>query len=664
MRFLPHLPCFDRQKLDELHALDCAYLAVLPPVVVLLKLPMLIFVLVVAGLLARRKKPTTVLLAFVALLGIAAIFFSLYGAFNFAGLSRLKLFVELITYLLLLAVALQRLAGTVNIYLRISPVLLLALSLFFFDSAAMLAYVVVEIFLLLWIVLAYRMQSGPVPSFRAAARLFAFSLPWVALLFIFFPRISFEHASYGFRADELRRMGHDGLMHLDAAALSVPSERIVMEVGFYNGRIPASNRLYFRGSVLYVHKKDHWEPLPASVRRRYPPERKVPDRRFDQLGDIVAYTVSLYPTYKKWLYMLDIPIEAPTGAKIDADFATTLDTIIEEPQHYEGGSALRYRYGADTEKAVLDYALAYDRSSDPKTLHAARAIAERYPDSAARAQAVYQFMHDANLTYTLRPEPLDLNHSVDAFLFGTNQGYCVHFANAYALMCRMAGVPARILTGYKADRANSVKNYLAVREKDAHAWCEVYVHGHWERVDPTASATYIDRQSMRMLRYGGPSDRLTRLNLYLLYVKYKVDTWVLNYSHFRQMRLIESLRTDPSFALKFVLGTIAVFAASLAFALYLRRPGCGDRISCRLAAVLRRLKKEGCTRNEGETLHRFFARCAKRRSDGETLETIDRHYHRLRYKEDTTAYEAFNEAVKTFLKKRRYTSKKGSNDAI
>ena len=208
----------------------------------------------------------------------------------------------------------------------------LKLSRFFFHSVTMLVYVVIEIFILLWLILSYRMQGSMQETLRMAAMYFASSLPWVVLLFIFFPRISFEHDSYGFRSDEIRRMGHDGTMYLDSKALLVPSDRIVMEVGFEK-RIPPSGQLYFRGSLLYFDKKDHWEPL-----------SKVPARMersdYESIDELIIYKITLYPTRKRWLYLLDLPFEAPEEAVIDADFVTTLKKSIEETQHYEA-TALR-----------------------------------------------------------------------------------------------------------------------------------------------------------------------------------------------------------------------------------------------------------------------------------------------------------------------------------
>ena len=650
-RFVKSLLAF-RTGNRQLFLLDLAYLAVLPPLLLLLKAPMLLFLVAMAFLLLLRKRGTPLTLMLVALSGSAAIFFSLYGAFNFAGLSRLKLFVELMAYLLLLAVSLQRLTRKVNFYLLISPALLLALSLFFFDSVAMLAYVVFEIFILLWLILAYRMHAGAVQSFRTAGMLFALSLPWVVLLFVFFPRISFEHASYGFRGDEIRRTGHDGSMRMDSAALLVPSERIVMEVGFRQG-IPPDPLLYFRGSVLYFDRKDHWEPLPPYFKRAFTPKKTAQGGMYERADDIAIYKVSLYPTHKRWLYLLDLPYEAPEGAVINADFETTLEKPVDEPQYYDAGSALAYRYGLHTESDVLAAARDYDESANPRTLRAAEKIAKDFPDPQKRLGAVVGFFRQSDLTYTLRPEPLDLNRSADSFLFDKRAGYCVHFAGTFVTMARMAGLPARVVTGYKADRTNSVNNYLAVKERDAHAWAEVYVADHWERVETTATAAHVEDTTAALLREGRPledqSSRLMRINLYLMYVKYQVETWILQYSHFRQMQLLDKVKKHPEFAAKSAASFAALVLLSAALFLYLRRPRCRDKILCALRPVLKKLQKAGFVRQEGETLHTLFARYLEAYPDS-ALAAVDTEYHRLRYGKTGKDAVQFRQTVRTFVR--------------
>ena len=90
---------------------------------------------------------------------------------------------------------------------------------------------------------------------------------------------------------------------------------------------------------------------------------------------------------------------------------------------------------------------------------------------------------------------------IDDFLFRTRQGYCEHFASAFAYLMRAANVPARLVGGYLGGERNPFGNYFIVRQSDAHAWAEVWLGGRgWVRVDPTAviPADRIENLSDRM----------------------------------------------------------------------------------------------------------------------------------------------------------------------
>ncbi len=628
MRFLNTSRFTDR---TPLRLLDLAYAVVLLPVLLVTKAPMLLFLLVGGLLLLFRKKPTGMTLTLTALFGLLMLFFSLYGAFNFSGLSRLKIFIELLIDILLIATVLQRLTRRINFYLLVSPILFMALSLFFFHSIPMLIYVVVEIFVLLWMILTHRMEGRLTETVRMAGILFLFSLPWVVVLFLFFPRISFEHASYGFRGDGTTRMGHGGTMYLDGKALLVPSGRIVMEVGF-EGRIPDPNRLYFRGTTLYTQRKDHWEPL-APVRHQpyQPPPTRTPS--------LTRYKVTLYPTQKRWLYLLEMPRSAPEDARMDSDSVVTVTKPIEEPIHYAAVSRLEERIRQPLSPEVRRAALRYPAGDNPRTEHLTADIVRAYPDPQQRARAIVRLFREQNLTYTLRPEPLDLNRSVDSFLFKKRAGYCVHFASAFALSARMAGIPSRIVTGYKADTTDSIEHYLVVKEHDAHAWVELYLDNRWQRYETTAYAARVDTDTAAFLRQrqpGSTHNLLSRLNLYLMYLKYRVETWILYYNHFRQIQLLETARNDPTFVYR----TVGIFAGIvlliLLLALRLRRPVCHDPLLCRIAPLLTSLKKQGYVRREDETLHAFFLRCRRDHPAAKPLETIDHLYERIRYGGDTS----------------------------
>jgi len=75
---------------------------------------------------------------------------------------------------------------------------------------------------------------------------------------------------------------------------------------------------------------------------------------------------------------------------------------------------------------------------------------------------------------------------VEDFLFHMKQGHCEYFASALAVMCNSLSVRARLATGFRTDAAAAAKAPHPVRERDAHAWVEVFTPStDWIVVDPS-----------------------------------------------------------------------------------------------------------------------------------------------------------------------------------
>ena len=53
-----------------------------------------------------------------------------------------------------------------------------------------------------------------------------------------------------------------------------------------------------------------------------------------------------------------------------------------------------------------------------------------------------RMFHEQEFYYTLEPPALGSN-PVDRFLFDTRQGFCEHYASAFAVLMRAAGIPSR-----------------------------------------------------------------------------------------------------------------------------------------------------------------------------------------------------------------------------
>jgi hypothetical protein len=144
------------------------------------------------------------------------------------------------------------------------------------------------------------------------------------------------------------------------------------------------------------------------------------------------------------------------------------------------------------------------------------------------------------------------HHPVDRFLFDTRKGFCEHFASAFAVMMRAAGLPSRIVLGYQGGEINPVGQYMIVRQSDAHAWTEVWLpESGWLRVDPTAAVAPERIESgMSGARFAeagaswgltAPSELLHRVKLTWDALNAEWNEWILGYGPENQNRFMQWL---------------------------------------------------------------------------------------------------------------------------
>lgn len=63
-------------------------------------------------------------------------------------------------------------------------------------------------------------------------------------------------------------------------------------------------------------------------------------------------------------------------------------------------------------------------------------------------------------------------------------GHCEYFASALVLLARASGIPARMVAGYRVFEKTG-NGWTIVRDRDAHAWAELWLDGRWQTVEPT-----------------------------------------------------------------------------------------------------------------------------------------------------------------------------------
>jgi len=362
------------------------------------------------------------------------------------------------------------------------------------------------------------LEAGPGPAadwrtpLRRTARLMLQGLPIAALLFIMFPRLA--GPLWGLPNDHAARTGLSDSMAPGMFTTLTLSDEVAFRVDFV-GAPPPPRQRYWRGPVLSRFDGRIWSManLPLLGGALVPSD-----------GRPVAYTVTMEPNDQPWLFALDLPSSLPRGGTVDGvamppaiflgltrDQQLRTRSPVAQSVQYSLTSVLRDSYpSASTLDRRINLQLP---RGNPRALAFARELRERHPGDRDYIQAVLNHFHDEPFVYTLAA-PLLEGEPVDQFLFDARRGFCEHYASAFVVLLRAAGIPARVVTGYQGGEINPNGGYMIVRQSDAHAWAEVLQDGRWRRYDPTAAVapSRIERGFASALPAGEPIPLFARLD--------------------------------------------------------------------------------------------------------------------------------------------------------
>lgn len=449
-------------------------------------------------------------------------------------------------------------------------------------------------------------------SVGTSSRLVLYAAPLALAMWIFFPRISTPFWAVPIDTGSAISGLSDTISPGDISALS-KSDVVAFRVSF-EGEVPEPRDRYWRGLVLHRFDGRAWsglsEPIVSSGALR----------TIDTAGEPVRYEVTMEPTRQHWVFALDIP------------YHWELESTFLGPQHqlarmqpidqriaYKAVSYPDYRIEAEAEPPWLGRNLELPEGRNPRTAELAREMRANAGSDAAYIRAVLNKFNQEQYHYTLEPPPLGSN-PVDRFLFETRRGFCEHYASAFAVMMRAAGIPARIVLGYQGGELNPMADHMTVRQADAHAWTEVWLPGAgWRRVDPTAAVApeRVDAGrtgamfdgSAAAWGLGTPSMLLHNLVLAWDVADAKWNEWVLGYGPENQERFMNWLGMDDPDWQQMLLTLVALVTGItmlISFVLIRRyRPPPKDR-----AAILygRFVRKSGLQPATGETPRLFAAR--------------------------------------------------------
>ena len=324
----------------------------------------------------------------------------------------------------------------------------------------------------------------------------------------------------------------------------------------FEGGMPRNSDLYWRGPVFTNFDGNSWKVsyLSRNLRAETRPDYKTAP---------FHYVVQMEPTEQKWLFALDYPALIPKKTKLTVDYQLITFRPVTSLREYDMASDPGFRDNPVLKKTLLREALELPEGFNPRTAEMMSAWrAEANSDSEIIQRALQRF-NQQQFRYTLNP-PLLSQHTVDEFLFDTQAGFCEHYASAFTVMMRMAGIPARVVTGYQGGFYNNIGSYVLVRQSDAHAWSEVWVRGSgWTRIDPTAAVApeRVEQGAVNSLdqrRYMLDFQWLRSARNTIDLFQRGWNNWVVTFGSDRQSRLFSIFGWDMLGPAKLVFTMIAI----------------------------------------------------------------------------------------------------------
>jgi protein-glutamine gamma-glutamyltransferase len=475
-------------------------------------------------------------------------------------------------------------------------------------------------------------------SLRHSGRILLHALPLTLFLWLLFPRLTEPL----WKVNDESVIAVTGLSDsMDPGDISdlVLSDDIAFRVHFA-GAVPAQHDRYWRGPVLELFNGRLWRrsdrPVYANAEQAAPPAT----------ASLYGYIIGLEPYPHNWIYALDRPLrwDLARARLSDSGVLERADPIsqpIDITMTSVAGASAPGTLSAN--QRARDLALPPQRN--PRTSQLARQMRDAHPDERDYARSVLRMLHDQEFFYTLTPPRLGEN-SVDDFLFDSRRGFCGHYASAFAVMMRAAGIPARVVTGYLGGMENPYGHYWIIRQSDAHAWVEVWIEGSgWLRIDPTAAIA-----SNRIEQQGAEEnvDALLGIDLHahgtwLADIGLRLDAlrqiWrerILQFDQGAQQSLLQQLMIPlpdtGKFALLLALGVCFGFGW---MSWQVRRDvgaPADDPAARALQRLCERLAKIGLRRMPHEGAEAFAARVALARPDlADAIRALMRQYSEVRY---------------------------------
>lgn len=442
--------------------------------------------------------------------------------------------------------------------------------------------------------------------------MFSLSLPLSVLLFVILPRTAFPFLTFLNQAGSARSGFTDTIALGQVAAIQEDSAAI-----FRAEMEPLDdNRLFWKGVVLDRFDGTRWTSTPAASKEEFA-------HADTGGGQTLVQTIYLEPYGNKYLFALDKPVAFAVHRNSHSrKRITPFKTIISERIRYTATSLITDRFPPTRMDRERYLALPTDFAPEMRKL-VKDLVAQKPPDE--RIKTLFAFLRRGIYAYSLEDLPVS-DTPLETFLFVNKRGNCEYFASSLAVMLRMAGIPARLIGGYKGGLYNNAGKYYLVTQRNAHVWVEAHLtDAGWLRLDPTPPAVTVASSSAA----GRVLLQLRLLFDTFNYYWYKV---IIDYDFTRQVEIVNAVREriarpNLKFGVEEVASRemllipgilLAVFL--LLWALFANPKSREERI---IARFLQRMAAHGYEKHAHEGLEEFVQRIDRKDLQGRAQAFVD-----------------------------------------
>ena len=309
------------------------------------------------------------------------------------------------------------------------------------------------------------------------------ALPLVVLLFLLFPRIT-TGFRFELRAFRSPNVGFSDRLSPGSVAALANSSEIAFRAEFPGSNIRPTGPMYWRGVVMWRCNGMEWQ-APYAPRARSSSSAADPTRAEPPVSSArkeIQQRITLPPNGTRWMFALDRPMKAVPGATLARGDYLYSNQSIRKSRRYDVVSS-EFKDNEITARERAE-ALEVPASITPAVRDLAQSWTLQNRDPRGVVTSGLQFFRTQGFGYSLTPGEYT---NLDDFLFHRRIGFCEHYAASFAILMRLAGIPARVVVGYLGGEYNDLGHFVLVRQADAHAWCEVWIpENGWTRVDPTS----------------------------------------------------------------------------------------------------------------------------------------------------------------------------------